>query len=131
MVINLGSTGEGIAEEYFKKIGWRIIHRNYAVSSVGEIDLIMLDPSGTLVFIEVKTMTDHGPLALLPEDHATKKKLGRVGKIAELFTAKHPEYVDEDRGWRIDLLAIRHPGNGLTENNNSVIIKHYENVAGG
>lgn len=51
--MRLGEKGEGLAERFLKKKGYKIIERNFK-TRIGEIDLIA-DDSGTLVFIEVKT----------------------------------------------------------------------------
>ena len=40
-----------------------------------------------------------------------------------MFIAKHPELVDEEKGWRIDLLAIM-----LGSEEKLIYIHHYENV---
>jgi putative endonuclease len=49
----LGQAGEALAERHLKKMGYRILERNYR-TRLGEIDLIARD-NGTLVFVEVKT----------------------------------------------------------------------------
>ncbi len=48
-----GEKGEGIAEEFLKEMGYKIIERNFRTLR-GEIDIIA-DDGGTLVFIEVKS----------------------------------------------------------------------------
>ena len=52
----VGKTGENIAIEYLKKIGYTIIERNF-LAIQGEIDIIAKDGK-ELVFIEVKTRTN-------------------------------------------------------------------------
>lgn len=131
MGLGLGPIGEGIAAKYLEKLGWKILYRNFKILPIGEVDIVAQDPSGVLVFVEVKTMTDYGPAALMPEDHANPAKLKRVARMGELFVAKHPELMDEEGGWRIDLVAIRHQGGELTENLNNVIITIYHNVGSG
>ena len=49
----LGNRGERAAARYLKKLGYRIIARQYR-SQFGEIDIIALDGE-TIVFVEVKT----------------------------------------------------------------------------
>ncbi len=51
-----GQKGENIAAEYIKKLGYKIIDKNWHYSKNAEIDIIAED-KGTLVFIEVKTRT--------------------------------------------------------------------------
>ena len=48
-----GKQGENIAEQYIKKLGYKIIERNWHYSKNAEIDIIAED-KGALVFIEVK-----------------------------------------------------------------------------
>jgi putative endonuclease len=52
----LGRRGEKRAERYLRRIGYRIVTRNYSCPA-GEIDLVALDRE-TIVFIEIKTRTD-------------------------------------------------------------------------
>ena len=51
--MNLGDRGEGLAETFLRKKGYRIRERNYRTKT-GEIDIIAED-GNTLVFVEVKT----------------------------------------------------------------------------
>ncbi len=48
-----GALGERFAAAYLKKVGYKIIEKNYK-NKLGEIDLIARD-GGEIVFIEVKT----------------------------------------------------------------------------
>ena len=52
-----GKEGEKVAERYLRKKGYRVVERNYRCSA-GEVDLIVLDRR-VIVFVEVKTRTDH------------------------------------------------------------------------
>ena len=54
-----GRAGEALAERYLETQGLRILERNYRVArgrsrQGGEIDLIALEPDGTVVFVEVR-----------------------------------------------------------------------------
>jgi putative endonuclease len=54
-----GRAGEGLARRYLEARGLRVLERNYRVARGrsrrgGEIDLILLDTDGTLVFVEVR-----------------------------------------------------------------------------
>ena len=51
--MRLGEKGEGLAVNFLKKKGYKIIERNYK-TRLGEIDIIAADGK-TLAFIEVKT----------------------------------------------------------------------------
>ena len=54
-----GRLGEALAQRHLEAHGLRVLERNYRVARGrsrlgGEIDLILLDPDGTLVFVEVR-----------------------------------------------------------------------------
>jgi len=49
----LGVSFEGRAQALLERRGWRLVARNYQCRG-GEIDLIMRDQTGVLVFIEVR-----------------------------------------------------------------------------
>ncbi|HEY9791826.1 MAG TPA: YraN family protein [Candidatus Obscuribacterales bacterium] len=51
----IAALGEKYACEYFISLGYREICRNWRSGRFGEIDLIMQDRDGVLVFVEVKT----------------------------------------------------------------------------
>ena len=55
----IGRAGEALAQRYLEARGLRVLERNYRVARGrsrlgGEIDLILLDTDGTLVFVEVR-----------------------------------------------------------------------------
>src|SRR3989344_936934 len=102
----IGKLGEDIACDYLEGRGYKIIQRNYR-QKWGELDIIAKDPANALVFIEVKAMRQSGNdqfAELNPEDNLTKTKLSKIQRTAQMFTGKHPELVDENVGWRIDLI---------------------------
>ncbi|MEK7212568.1 MAG: YraN family protein [Patescibacteria group bacterium] len=116
-----GIFGENLATNHLKSRGWQILGRNIRGKG-GEIDILAKDRNGTLVFVEVKTLQTI-PGGLMPEDHLTRAKLTKLRRMAELISSKNPELVREDRGWRIDLVAIGMGDTGEPE------IKHYENIS--
>ena len=111
----IGKLGEDLACSYLIRKGYRIIDRNYR-EKIGEIDIIAISKDRVLVFIEVKTMKESGNPAtkppgeqvpgLEPEDNLTNSKLKKVSRTCELFVIKNPELIKEEKGWRIDLVAI-------------------------
>lgn len=127
-----GKEGEDIAAEYLIKQGFKIIDRNYR-KPWGEIDIICQAPDKTLVFVEVKTVRQYGDSSAMPddrqannpqlmaEDQLTKSKLARLIRTASLYSGQNEKLIIENKGWRIDLIA-------LTFNNERVDIKHYENI---
>lgn len=118
--LELGKNGEDKACEYLVKKGWKVVDRNFH-TKFGELDVIAIDDSGTLVFIEVKTMTGGGLSVLKPEDQMTQSKINKFKKISQYYAGLHPELFSDERGWRLDLLT-------LTILEKDCIIKHYENI---
>lgn len=121
-----GKYGESIASEHLLRLGWSIITRNYR-RKADEIDLICKSEIGTLVFVEVKTIVINNLStldALTPEDNLTLKKLHKIGRTCEFFVRKHPELVNEEIGWRIDLVAIDLCADGKEISD----LRHYENI---
>lgn len=127
----LGQFGEDFAAEYLQKQGYKIIDRNFR-QPWGEIDIIAKDPDNTLVFVEVKTLQQFGnpqnPLVvspaetqLMPEDQLTSAKLQKLKKTASGYASANPKLIKENRGWRIDLVA-------LALQNSSFETRHYKNI---
>ena len=130
----VGKIGEDLACQYLIEKNYTIIERNYR-RPWGELDIIAIDPAKVLVFVEVKTIRQQtsdecgnsaihnercrNVAALMPEDNLTSAKLKKLQKTAQLFAGKHQEYFNEQKGWRIDLLAICLPANKIV---------HYENI---
>lgn len=68
-----GKVGEKKAEKYLKKLGYKLIKRNY-VTPMGETDLLMQDGE-TTVFIEVKSRkTDDFGVPSLAVDYKKQQK---------------------------------------------------------
>jgi Holliday junction resolvase-like predicted endonuclease len=123
--MKIGQFGESLACGYIVKQGWQVLKRNHRERS-DEIDIIAKSPDGTLVFCEVKTLLlKEGRIVggLMPEDNLTTLKLRKIGRACQLFAGKHPELINPEKGWQIDLFAIDLKTNGeLSE------IRHYENI---
>jgi len=125
----LGQLGENIACRYLVENGFKIIERNFR-QKWGEIDIIAKSPDKTLVFLEVKTVsivsretieTNNLNNQISAEDQLTKAKLKKLQRTASLYAGHWPELIDDNKGWRIDLIA-------LTINDKSYVIKQYENI---
>jgi len=59
-----GRAGEALAQRHLEARGLRILARNYRVARGrsrpgGEIDLVAIEPDGTLVFVEVRVRRGH------------------------------------------------------------------------
>lgn len=121
-----GDYGEEIACKYLRNKNYKIIDRNYQ-KPWGEIDTITIAPDKTLVFIEVKTLRslpyfkNSATKELRPEDQLTAQKLKRIQKTALLYAGENSKLINEDRGWRIDLIAVTIAGDDYK-------INHYENI---
>lgn len=99
----LGGWGERYARAWLEQRGWLWLSSNWQ-TRYGELDLVMLDPSRSLVFVEVKTRrsTRYGP----PEEAiGTHKRLAlRRAGIQWLLEPAHRVAHD---GVRFDVIAIR------------------------
>ena len=112
----LGRWGEKRCERYLRNKGLRTLTRNYSCK-VGELDLVMVDADGTLVFIEVRSRADErfGPA----EATVNSAKRARVARAARHFLAVHKI---EDRPLRFDVVTLILGRRGPPE------IRHYENA---
>ena len=93
----LGSEGEHLVAEVYKKHGFKLIGQNVRLFC-GEIDLLMQDKN-VLVVVEVKTKTD---LSFgLPQEMINYKKKKKLLQLARTLWQKFP-----GRDIRIDAIAI-------------------------
>lgn len=74
----LGARGEEFAALLYRRRGAEIIDRNVAYP-VGELDLIVREPDGTIVFVEVKTRAGRG---FGGAEAVTGRKLARLRRAA-------------------------------------------------
>tara|TARA_Y100000310_G_scaffold345470_1_gene465347 strand:+ start:4921 stop:5316 length:396 start_codon:yes stop_codon:yes gene_type:complete len=119
----VGQIGENIACEYLKKKGYKIIDKN-VWEKWGEIDVLARAKDKTLVFVEVKTLSGFSSDGFQPEDNMTAGKRRRFERAASLYAGSHENLINNDKGWRLDVVAIVLVGEGR----DSHIIRHYENV---
>lgn len=100
--IELGAMGEALAVDHLRRLGLRIVQRNWRCR-YGELDVIACDDAArTVVFVEVKTRTGDGYGGLA---HAvTPRKVQRLRRLAGLWLAS------QDGRWaalRIDVIGVR------------------------
>lgn len=97
--VELGRSGEKIAEDYLVREGFEILHRRYR-GARKEIDLIARKDQ-TIVFVEVKTDTSgqFGP----PETWVTPRKQQAIIQAAKVFVAA--EYPRADN-YRFDVVGV-------------------------
>ena len=112
----LGRWGEQCCEKYLKRKGLKTLARNFRCKT-GEIDLIVVDTDGALIFVEVKTRAseDFSP----SESAITTVKKTRMLRAARYFLSTHRI---EDRPYRFDVVTIVLAEKGQPE------IRHYENA---
>lgn len=98
--VRLGRWGEKRAERLLVRRGLQTLARNVSCKT-GELDLVMVDADGTLVFVEVKTRSDEG---FAPAEAAiTLSKKRRMVRAAHYFLACHDL---RDRPCRFDVVTI-------------------------
>jgi putative endonuclease len=128
----LGKLGESIACEYLAKKGYQIVNKNFT-EKFGEIDIIARSADGTLVFCEVKTLSgnENASRLFMPEDNINYRKMQKMKRMAQFFAAKNSSLIQEDRGWRIDVIAITIAAAADADESNKKTIRqihHYKNV---
>jgi len=96
----LGPWGERYVERRLKRRGWRSLARNVSCRG-GEIDLIMVDPGGTLVFLEVKTRRRENFQPT--ETVVTFAKMQRMRCATRYFLSRHDI---GNRGCRFDVVIV-------------------------
>lgn len=84
---SIGQLGEDAAAKYLKKLGYKIIERNFKNHNgrqVGEIDIIS-QKNGELVFVEVKARNAEKYRDTLPEENITPAKLHKLSKTVHAY----------------------------------------------
>ena len=130
--------GEDLACQYLLNNKYKIIDRNYR-EKWGEIDIVCKDKSGVLVFVEVKALkVFHGAVkqnneCFTPEENLHSSKLKKIRRTAYLYANSHPELINDNKGWQIDLIAIEirysDPGSiPILEILKYCQVRHYENI---
>lgn len=95
----IGGRGEELACQYLKKLGYKILGRNYRIRG-GEIDIIAKDGE-YLVFVEVKTRWSHE--YGLPVESITSWKIKHLLKTAQFYLQKVNW---EDGPYRLDFVSV-------------------------
>lgn len=112
----LGRWGENRCEKFLKRKGLKTLTRNF-LCKTGEIDLVMVDSEGGIVFVEVRTKADEKFSDV--ESSITPAKKRRIQRAARYFLATNNIH---DRPCRFDIVAIVLGQSGSPE------IRHYENA---
>jgi putative endonuclease len=115
----LGQWGEKRCEKFLARKGLKTLIRNFSCKT-GEIDLVMVDTDGSIVFVEVRTKTRRSEKTFgSPEDSITYPKKVKLSSAASHFLATHKI---EDRPFRFDVVSIVLGRTGRPQ------IRHYENA---
>ena len=96
----LGRWSEKRCERFLKAKGLKTLTRNYRCQ-VGELDLVMIDTDGSIVFVEVRSRAKEGLVP--PEATITATKRAHISKTARFFLAA---YKIEDRPLRFDVVTL-------------------------
>ena len=95
----VGQAGEDFAAAHLKKLGWRILERNWRCGPL-ELDIIA-SHKGALIFVEVKTRAAGG--FTRPDEALTLTKQERLSRAAA-------QYLSATDNWskpcRFDLISI-------------------------
>lgn len=99
----LGRSGEDLVAQWILAKGGKVLAQRWHCV-LGEIDIIALNRSGDLIFIEVKTRSSYnidqdGLLAV------TRSKQIKLWKTAQLFLLNHPN--QQSRNCRFDIALVQ------------------------
>jgi putative endonuclease len=112
----LGRWGEKHCRKFLEKKGLKTLTSNFSCKT-GEIDLIMVAPDRTIVFVEVRTKADETFGSV--ESSITAPKKARLLRTARYFLATHDI---DNRPFRFDVVTIILGQKGRPQ------IRHYENA---
>ena len=101
-----GRRGEDLALAHLEEKGYRLAHRNYRYGR-GEIDLVMEDPQGVLVFVEVKSNRGNG--AGRPLQRVDGRKILQIQRMAQRYCWEHRQ---SGRDMRFDVVGVDLGANG-------------------
>ena len=94
-----GAEGEEAAAEHLRRLGWKILDRNWRSRQL-ELDIVA-EEKGTLVFVEVKTRAEGGLQS--PFEALTPTKKERLCRAAEAWLEAHDAW---GRPCRFDLVCV-------------------------
>lgn len=112
----LGRWGEKRCETFLRRKGLKTLARNFACK-MGELDLVMVDTDGAIVFVEVKTRA--GEDLTTAESVVTFSKKTRALSAARFFLAANKI---DGRPYRFDVVTIILGQTGPPQ------IRHYPNA---
>lgn len=95
----LGQAGEDFAATRLKKLGWRILERNWRCGPL-ELDIIG-EHKGVIVFVEVKTRPQSAPAR--PDEALTPAKRQRLSRAASRYLSASGNW---ERPCRFDFISV-------------------------
>src|SRR3989338_2750421 len=102
----VGKIGEDIACQFLERKGFKILERNYR-KPWGEIDIIA-ERAGIVRFLEVNAVSrenlgdDSREMDYRPEEMATREKLMKVARTAELYM----QAKKDKREFQVDVVGV-------------------------
>ncbi len=100
----LGKLGEELVAKYYKKLGYKILERNFIFphgKQMGELDLVV-GKEKELVFVEVKTRTNSK--FGTPFESVDIYKQRKLVKMAKFYVQQKSKF--SDYNYRIDVAAV-------------------------
>ena len=104
---SLGERAEAVVAAWLEERGWAILARRWRCRE-GEIDLVALDPDGTLVAVEVKLRRTGR--AGDPSESVDRRRIGRLRAALGRFSAESRSRARG--GLRLDLVGVQPSGDG-------------------
>ena len=101
----LGLNAEEAVAAWLTAAGWRVIRRRARSAGGGEVDLVALDPSRTLVAVEVRARRSARTGAA-----ATSVDTRRIARLGRTLGSVGATCGVEHRGLRVDLVCVEPSG---------------------
>lgn len=115
----LARYGEGLALKHLQKKGYKLLEQNYQ-KRYGELDLVMLDPTGEkVVVVEVKTR--YLGVGVPPKEAVTDRKISQLKSTTLYYKKEKGDSVPDSL--RIDVIAIE-----LTSLDEIAVFEHIKNI---
>lgn len=112
----LGRWGQQQAEKYLRRRGLVPIARNFSFAG-GELDLVMADKDGTMVFVEVKSRQSEKFVPAIAAVNQDKRQ--HILRTAKRFCS---EFRVTERALRFDVVTV------VLEAAGPAAVKHYPNA---
>lgn len=122
---SFGDFGENRVAKYLLKQRYRILARNVRLGRY-ELDIVARDPSGVIVFVEVKSLQGGG--AIDPAAHYNLAKDRSTRRAAQMFIKKCPDLFPRSQLYRIDLITVVVPDSLAGALSDVALVEHYQNL---